>query len=175
MMKRKFYDTLLFTTLILLIPVYMISAGVANPKPFNVTQPDGTQLTIRLFGDEWHHYAQTLDGYTIIKKQNTWFYAIQNEEGKLIPSNQMAHQDALRMDTEISFLNRIGKNVQPSREVLQKALERNPFRNIDEIEYPRLFKSSSRDSGVREIFDSMWNDHQELIVETFDFHGSGGN
>jgi hypothetical protein len=34
----------------------------AYPKPVRVEQPDGTTLTVRVYGDERFHYATTVDG-----------------------------------------------------------------------------------------------------------------
>ena len=39
----------------------------ADPRPVQVTQPDGTTLTITLHGDEFFHFTTTSDGYTIVK------------------------------------------------------------------------------------------------------------
>lgn len=41
------------------MPLYAVKA---NPRPTVVTQPDGTQITVRLNGDERFHYISTLDG-----------------------------------------------------------------------------------------------------------------
>ena len=38
-----------------------------SPKPVEVVQSDGTQLTVRLVGDEFYHRSMTTDGYTLIK------------------------------------------------------------------------------------------------------------
>ena len=38
---------------------------------------------IRLFGDEYNKRAETLDGYTIIQKDDKWYYAEKDEEGYL--------------------------------------------------------------------------------------------
>ena len=40
-------------------------AIMANPNPITVTQPDGSLLTIRIYGDESFHYTTTIDGYLI--------------------------------------------------------------------------------------------------------------
>ncbi|MBQ5723658.1 MAG: peptidase M6, partial [Muribaculaceae bacterium] len=39
----------------------------ADPRPFTVTQPDGTTLTIRIVGDEFFHCLMTEDGYLVKK------------------------------------------------------------------------------------------------------------
>ena len=37
----------------------------ATPYPVKVTQPDGSELTVRLNGDEFYHFYTTDDGYTV--------------------------------------------------------------------------------------------------------------
>jgi len=52
------------------------AAAPANPKPVNVTQPDGSILTLHVRGDEWGAWAETQDGYTVLKNtRGQWVYA----------------------------------------------------------------------------------------------------
>lgn len=48
-------------------------ARVANPKPFTYTQPDGTTITLKLHGDERHHWYTDLNG-TEMKKDEDGFF-----------------------------------------------------------------------------------------------------
>ena len=45
------------------------NAVVANPDPSTFTQPDGTEVTLRLFGDESYNYTMTADGYAVSAKR----------------------------------------------------------------------------------------------------------
>ena len=45
----------------------------ADPMPIQVTQPDGSKLTLVLHGDEFIHYTTTLDGYTVLKNQAGYY------------------------------------------------------------------------------------------------------
>ena len=45
----------------------MARAIPADPTPVQVTQPDGTTLTVALHGDEFFHFTTTADGYTVLK------------------------------------------------------------------------------------------------------------
>ncbi len=66
----------------------------ATPYPIKYVQPSDDTLTIRLHGDERHHWAETIDGYLILqKKDGTYDYAYRNAEGKLI-SLEIVAQDA---------------------------------------------------------------------------------
>ena len=44
-------------------------AVVASPEPIEVTQGDGTKVTLRIVGDEFHHYYTLLDGTPV--RRNT--------------------------------------------------------------------------------------------------------
>ena len=48
-----------------LIVCFNLMSRPANPTPFKITQPDGSQLTVQLIGDEFFHYYQTSDGLVI--------------------------------------------------------------------------------------------------------------
>jgi len=47
----------------------------AQPGLITVTQPDGTQLSVRLIGDEHFHYFLTDDGYPLINDNDVYYYA----------------------------------------------------------------------------------------------------
>lgn len=70
----------------------------ATPYPIKHVQPSGDTLTIRLYGDERYHWAETIDGYLILqKKDGTYEYAYKNEEGKHVSLGIVA-QDAAKRD-----------------------------------------------------------------------------
>ncbi len=48
-------------------------AVTATPYPFTVTQPDGTTITVRLHGDEYHSYYTTEDGTPLRRLDNGFF------------------------------------------------------------------------------------------------------
>jgi M6 family metalloprotease-like protein len=54
----------------------MLSMGMfavpATPYPFEVTQPDGSTIMVRLHGDEYHHFYTQLDG-TPLRLNNSGF------------------------------------------------------------------------------------------------------
>lgn len=105
-------------------------AGPANPYPFEAIQPDFTTVTIRLFGDETYHYAETIDGYTVIRDSSgtAWVYAFRDAEGKLSPTAILAHDPEARSVQEVELLNRVGQHVRPSEQVIQEILSQHPHR-----------------------------------------------
>ncbi len=62
------------------------NAVVANPDPCTFTQPDGTEVTLRLFGDESYNYTMTADGYAVVLNDITgiWEYAELSTDGMLV-------------------------------------------------------------------------------------------
>jgi len=54
----------------------------AYPKKIAVKIGNSIQY-IRLFGDEYNKHAETLDGFSIIQKDEEWYYAEKDEEGYL--------------------------------------------------------------------------------------------
>ena len=49
------------------------AAVPADTTPAVVTQPDGTQLTIALHGDEFYSFTTTADGYTVVKDSRGYY------------------------------------------------------------------------------------------------------
>ena len=57
-----------------LAATYSAMAVKAYPDPITVRQPDGSSLTLIIRGDEHFHYAITLDGKTVAKGKDGYFY-----------------------------------------------------------------------------------------------------
>lgn len=82
----------------------------AYPFPVKVTQPDGTQLTIRLQGDEFHHLKMTEDGYLLKRNSKGFFtYAISNAAGEITVSKHIARNINRRSSLETQFLRTVSK------------------------------------------------------------------
>lgn len=85
-MKKYF---ILLSFLFLSFGVYdRLFAVMANPNPIHLEQPDGTEVTLRLNGDEFYGWFEDMDGYTVIKDTQTkyWSYAEKDDFGNLKPS-----------------------------------------------------------------------------------------
>lgn len=79
----------------------LATGNPANPFPVDVTQPDGSVLKTRLFGDEYQNWRETLDGYTVVKNPKSLFfeYAIKSPQtGRLVPSGERATSIRNRAD-----------------------------------------------------------------------------
>ena len=51
-------------------------ASPFNGKTFTFTQPDGTKIQVRGWGDQHYAVFETLDGYTVVKNPSTGFFEI---------------------------------------------------------------------------------------------------
>ncbi len=58
-------------------------AAPAAPIEFELTQPDGTTFTAVARGDEYANWTETLDGHSIVKVGDTWYYAERGSAGQL--------------------------------------------------------------------------------------------
>lgn len=91
-------------------PFFLLSgfAVKAYPYPVTVVQPDGTELTIRIHGDEFRNYRTTEDGY-LLKKNGKGFYtyATVNAKGRAVESRFVARNPGKRTLEETQFLQRI--------------------------------------------------------------------
>ena len=95
------------------IPVYAVKA---YPFPITVRQPDGSPLTIRMNGDEFHHFKTSEDGY-LLKTNSKGFlsYATVNSSGAVVESEFIARNVSRRTATEIQFLKTVNQSA-----ILQK-------------------------------------------------------
>ncbi len=87
-MKKIFILSFVFFSLIL---CDLSFAVMANPKTIKLKQPDGTEINIKLYGDEFYSWFEDTDGYTVVQDAQTkaWSYAQQNEFGELKPSENL--------------------------------------------------------------------------------------
>ena len=84
-------------TLILFVGFSLTSSAVpADPTPIKVKQPDGTTLTVRLRGDEFFHFHETLDGVPLARNAKGGFCYAKMRDGRLVPSEILAHDAAQR-------------------------------------------------------------------------------
>lgn len=61
-------------------------------KKFTFTQPDGTTIQVRGWGDQHHAVFETLDGYTLVQNQTTGFYEyanINSDHTELLPTGAL--------------------------------------------------------------------------------------
>ena len=81
-----------------------LQAVPAYPGPIKVTQADGSQLTIRLFGDEYGSYATTEDNHLLLRDGGSYCYATLAADGRVVSTGVRASEMANRTAAERTLL-----------------------------------------------------------------------
>lgn len=112
----------------------------ATPYPVKVTQPDGSELTVRLNGDEFYHFYTTEDGYTIVKNELGFFTYAQRAEGKLAPTAMVARNVSERTASEKAYLSSVAKRMTDQTEtaVAKKAKAKRDAAPKARIDYSKF-------------------------------------
>jgi M6 family metalloprotease-like protein len=70
-----------------------VFAMPAAPFPHTETQPDGTEITLHARGDEHYNWMEDADGYTVVRN-NGWFeYAVRGPAGRLNANGMIVGRD----------------------------------------------------------------------------------
>ena len=96
----------LLLSVLVMLSVYIAGAAPAYPFPITVTQPDGTQLTIRLHGDEHFHWTTTMDGVLLVNTNNGYYIADIDNNGELKATSLLAHETTMRQPNELTVIER---------------------------------------------------------------------
>ena len=102
-MTTRFYFSLLVGC-VMAASVYGVPA---RRTPLVVTQPDGTQLTITLMGDEFVHYYVTNDGLPVGIGEDGFYYYL-NDDGATL-SDIVAKNPDDRSETDQQLLESIDR------------------------------------------------------------------
>jgi M6 family metalloprotease-like protein len=120
--------------LALLAQVFCLNlfAVPANPEPVTFLQSDGSELTVHLRGDEFFSWFETVDGYTLLRKENNDFvYAQLNQSDELSPTNFLAQNPNNRTLEEQNFLQNLGQRVVSKSDNIRKAVEQKNARHLE--------------------------------------------
>jgi hypothetical protein len=119
-------------------------AGPAARVAKSFTQPDGSELQLTLWGDEYAHGWETLDGHTVRQNQQTgfWEYAILDETGNLTGSGSIPGRDLAPTETHL----------RPSEEAMRAAYQ---AMGIEDPKEPRLKAAAPWASGTTNVLVIM--------------------
>ena len=90
----------------------LVSRAVpADPTPGQVTQPDGTKLTVVLHGDEFCNYLTTIDGYTVVKNKAGFYTYARLDGNSLVAGDLIARDEAKRTAADRAVLASLPKGL----------------------------------------------------------------
>lgn len=89
-----------FTCLCAVLAAPFLYAVPARKVVKSVTQPDGSELQIRLCGDEYLRYYETLDGVPVKESGNGFYYATLSSDTLAVYADMLAHDADLRTPEE---------------------------------------------------------------------------
>lgn len=111
--------TLLLTTALagaaLITGIPAAHAVPALPRPIVFTQSDGTQLTIRIIGDEHRHYALSQEGYSLTGGPGgDLYFAALSPSGTLVPTEVRARPVNQLTSAEKNRVAKLVKGIRPT-------------------------------------------------------------
>ena len=122
-MKKSLHRLLVISVTILSLS--KLYAVPATPNPITVKQADGTEITIRLRGDEFFNYKTTLDGYTLIPDdKGILTYAQSDTKGRLYSSRVKANNAEKRNLTEKVFVQGLRRNISYTKQNIASRVKR---------------------------------------------------
>ena len=141
-MKKSVFSFMLLIAVSLSCFTLRVYAVPAKPTPLTVTLPDGTTLTVRLYGDESFHYYMTTDGYLLLRDDKGYFYyAAEAVDKSLKPSSYRANDIMKRTVAEKNFLTSLDKQkIQQALQVEESSVTRSmaPKRVARKASYPTI-------------------------------------
>ena len=128
-----------------------------------VTQPDGTQLSVLLVGDENFHYYKTADDVVLIEKGGTFYYAVQSGDG-LEATPYIAHEAADRSGDEQLLTASAFCNHEQARAMARRAPRITAPRRVGEAS--GVFEGSKKGIIILVSFNNL-DFSMDNPVETF--------
>lgn len=117
----KIIYSFLLTAIFIILSISDLYGVKATPYPINVMQPDGTELTIYLRGNEFFHYKTTLDGYVLTTdSKGILTYADIDSSGNLINTHIKASNIEKRSYKEREILLKLKPNIYFNKNIQHK-------------------------------------------------------
>ena len=137
-------DVKFFPIAVLVMTGFVCSmAEPASDETFNLKQPDGSTVEVRLVGDERFHVFETADGY-ILQKDVLGYYAYADESGE--SSGIYARNAHERSSSDAQFLARLDPDAifkkmlaeAPDEDLLDYGLPKFAYPRIQRLPTPNL-------------------------------------
>jgi len=123
-MKRTFWLQIALITMLIGSYSYVL-AMPAPKKVITLSQPDGSQLIGRMVGDEYFHYALSVDNYVLLPDKNGFYtYAVKDSIGNLKSGTILAKNPESRTEEDLKFLETISPQMHFSENQLNSVIER---------------------------------------------------
>ena len=88
--------------------VSSLFAVPARSIPVTVTQPDGSEVTVKLVGDEFGHHRVTSDGIPVVRCADGFYrYAELSSTGLAVAGKVVARDAALRTASDKAYLEQL--------------------------------------------------------------------
>lgn len=148
---------------VLFLVAFFVFAGSllavpAGKEPITFQQADGTSITVYRRGDENTKWYESLDGYSLLRVDKQFYYAVKDQEGNMVASQVKAHNQDQRTRQEKKLLRKTPKQLRYSAGQLSKmrakgpvALANSPARILSNSPLAKSFKArkSLTDTVVR--------------------------
>jgi hypothetical protein len=93
-MNAPRFSTLILVGLLVFLPQVAWSVPANQDALRLLAQPDGSRFSARLIGDEWVHWYETADSFTIVQDASGyWTYAALAADGSLASTSEVVGQD----------------------------------------------------------------------------------
>jgi M6 family metalloprotease-like protein len=157
-MHKRIFCLLLFLFLIHVCFSGTASAVPAAPDIFEIMQPNGHVFQVRLKGDEWNNRVETVEGYSVKKDTDGYWYYIRSFERDMpVVSNTYAHEVPLAG---------IRKHIRPEKRFLQIPFRGNP-RGSERGDDSEAVESEPFDTPLRSSTVSTFNGNILFILVEF--------
>lgn len=168
-----------------LLGINSLSAIPARSIPQTVTQPDGTEITVRLVGDEYYHYRVTTDGIPVVRGTDGFYrYAELSSDGAAVAGSVIARDARFRTDSDKAYLSQLAsrqvsqglvahrnlKKQQAQRRVVRRVTQATTGEEVHGLVLLVEFSDTKfTATNDREAFDQMMN------KEGYDYQGAIGS
>jgi len=131
-----------------LFSVQILLAIPALDRPFEVEQPDGTAITLRLIGDEWYQFHQTTDGFAVVRDDEGWWvYADLDDVGQYRASKFRVGD---RSPQAARFLEETGPRLRESATIIRQKTDAKHRINMQSIiEFARDASGKRRTTNMK--------------------------